>query len=466
MNFDILIQSPDLVITALAVLLLVSLLGNAMQSRKRRQQQSSTDNLAGELKDLRMQLTSLVSEKEHIAKLLEERTKANETLEQHWRSETEARHLSEQSKKVLETQLAERQKGFEKQLEQFEEQKHALKKEFELLANRVFEEKGKAFQESNRDQIDTVLKPFRAQLDGFQKRVNEVHSESLKGSTQLESQIKHVLDIGLKMSDEAKNLSQALKGDKKAQGNWGEIQVQQLLEMAGLQEGREYQREASFKAEDGKNQRPDFLINLPNDKHIIVDSKISLNSYVQAVASESEEERLVHIRAHVEALRNHVKSLSDKNYPALKGVNSPEYVFMFIGNEPAYLSAAEFEPALFQEAYRKGIAIVTPNTLLSSLRIVAHLWSIDKQNCNTRELAEQASKVYDKLRVFVVKMEKLGSQLATAQKTYDESWNTLTRGRGNLAGQVDKFVEMGVTVKERLPSSATQTDGVEFIDSE
>jgi len=163
------------------------------------------------------------------------------------------------------------------------------------------------------------------------------------------------------------------------------------------------------------------------------------------------------MKLHVESIRQHVRSLSDKNYPKLKGLNSPEYVFMFVGNEPAYLAAAEFDPNLFQEAYRKGIAIVTPNTLLSSLRIVSHLWSIDKQNSNTRKLADHASKVYDKLRVFVVKMEKLGGQINTVQKSYDDTWNTLKDGRGSLVRQVDGFVEMGVTVKEKLPSSVVES---------
>jgi DNA recombination protein RmuC len=357
---------------------------------------------------------------------------------------------------IAKTQLRERESAFEKQLQQFEEQKEHLKKEFELLAHKIFEQKGQAFEERSKTNLTSVLQPFKEQIEGFQKRVNQVHSESVQGQTKLEEQIKSVLDVGLKMSDEANTLASALKGDKKAQGTWSEVQAELLLEMAGLSEGREYRREASFKSDDGRDQRPDFIIQLPNDKHIILDSKISLNAYVQATGAETDDERQAFLRLHVEAIRNHVKSLSDKNYPKLKGVNSPEYVFMFVGNEPAYLAAAEFDPNLFQEAYRKGIAIVTPNTLLSSLRIVSHLWSIDKQNSNTRRLAEQASKVYDKLRVFVTKMEKLGTQLNTVQKSYDDTWNTLKGGRGSLTRQVDGFVEMGVSVKEKLPASVTE----------
>ncbi len=366
----------------------------------------------------------------------------------------------------LKTCLEERESGHAKQLENFEEQKQLLEKVFENMANKIFEEKGKAFSETSSSAIHSLLKPFREQIDGFQKRVNEVHADSIRGHATLDSEIKKVLDVGLKMRDEASNLAAALKGDKKALGNWSEVQVELLLEMSGLHKGREYQREANYKTEEGRSQRPDFIINLPNDKQIIVDSKMSLNAYVSATAAQTEEKRQLHMKSHVEAIRKHVKELSDKNYPKLKGINSPEYVFMFMGNEPAYLAAFNHEPNLFQEAYRKGIAIVTPNTLLSSLRIVSHLWSIDKQNSNTRELAEQASKVYDKLRVFVGKMEKLGSQINTVNKTYQESWATLKDGNGSLTKQVGKFVEMGVSVKEKLPVSVTPESDIELLMAE
>lgn len=364
---------------------------------------------------------------------------------------------------ILKASLVEREAGHAKQLENFEEQKQTLQKVFENTAHKIFEERGKAFSQTSQSTIDSVLKPFREQIEGFQKRINEVHAESIKGNATLDSEIKKVLDVGLKMRDEASNLATALKGDKKALGSWSEVQAELLLEMSGLHKGREYQREASFKTEEGKDQRPDFIINLPNDKHIIVDSKMSLNAYVSATAAQTEEERQFYMKAHVEAIRKHVKDLSDKNYPKLKGINSPEYVFMFIGNEPAYLAAFNHEPNLFQEAYRRGIAIVTPNTLLSSLRIVSHLWSIDKQNSNTRELAEQASRVYEKLRVFVGKMEKLGGQINTARKTYNDSWATLKDGQGSLTKQVSKFVDMGVSVKEKLPASVTQDSDMELL---
>ncbi|WP_096084742.1 DNA recombination protein RmuC [Agaribacterium haliotis] len=423
--------------------------GEAASTHKALEQQLAADALA------RVQLqTELEAKVQGLKQMQDERERLELELDKQRSTAVNAQKQLE----VSEATAKEREQSFARQLEQFETQKQSLKKEFELLAAKIFDEKGKSFDAQSRGQLDSVLKPFKEQMQAFQQRVNEVHSESLQGTTKLEAQIKHVLDVGLKMSDEAKTLASALKGDKKAQGSWSEVQAELLLEMSGLVQGREYLREASYKTEDGRDQRPDFIVNLPNDKHIIIDSKISLVAYIEATAAKTEEEQQLCMKRHVEAIRSHVKSLSEKNYAQLKGLNSPEYIFMFIGNEAAYLAAADYEPALFQEAYRKGIAIVTPNTLLSSLRIVAHLWSIDKQNANTRQLAEQAAKVYDKLRVFAEKMQKLGTQIGTVQKTYDESWNTLKDGRGSLAKQVDKFVDMGVSVKEKLPAALTEKE--------
>lgn len=461
MNFDpaqmpyILVAGAIIVATVTSCVCVLVLAGRHKRQMLalRSETQMMLDSNLAQIRDLELSNTELKAKQEAAILAASDQAKKLSQVSDQLERVVSQKHLAEQQHKVIEAQLAEREAGFERQLKQIDEQKQVLAKEFELLANKVLEEKGKRFEEQSKSQLDSVLRPFKDQIDGFQKRVNEVHTESVQGNSKLEAQIKNILEVGLKMSGEAHSLTQALKGDKKAQGNWSEVQAELLLEMSGLSQGREYVREASFKTDDGKDQRPDFIVNLPNDKHIIIDSKISLNSYVEAIAAETEEDYQKHLLAHVESIRNHVRSLSDKNYAKLKGINSPEYIFMFMGSEPAYLTAANKDPALFQDAYRKGIAIVTPNTLLSSLRIVSHLWSIDKQNANTRQLAEQASKVYDKLRVFSEKMQKLGSQISTVQRTYDESWNTLKDGRGSLARQVDKFVEMGVSVKEKLPSA-------------
>ncbi len=450
-------------IAALAGLIFGTVLVGLFAWRQHRSFREQTVTLVSELEENRRTAQAselkLAEQNTRVAMLESEKVQASASIAElnaQLKNETEKRYALEQKYRVADAQMQERQAGFERQIAQFEQQKDALKKEFELLANKVFEEKSKVFSTTSKTEMDQVLRPFKDQIEGFQKRVNEVHTESVQGNSKLEVQIKHVLDVGLKMSGEAQMLATALKGDKKAQGSWSEVQAELLLEMSGLKEGREFEREANYKTEDGRDQRPDFIINLPNEKHIILDSKISLNAYLNATGAESDSERELFLKQHVDAIKAHVKTLSDKNYAKLKGVNSPDFVFMFIGNEPAYLAAADFDSGLYQEAYRKGIAIVTPNTLLACLRIISHLWSIDKQNSNTRELAEQASKVYDKLRVFVEKMEKLGNQISTVKTSYEQSWSTLKDGRGSLVKQVDKFVDMGVTVKEKLPSSVVE----------
>ncbi|MCB1616203.1 MAG: DNA recombination protein RmuC [Pseudomonadales bacterium] len=357
-------------------------------------------------------------------------------------------------------QVVHREKSlhFDEQLKTLEENRLQLKAEFQNLAQEIFEDRGKAFSETNKQSMEALLSPFKQQIEQFRQRVDEVHTQNVQGNESLKSQIRQVMEMGVKMHEEAHNLTKALKGDKKAQGTWGEVQVETLLEMSGLHHGREYQREASFRDDDNRHKRPDFIVNMPNDKHIIIDSKVSLNDYVNFTAAKEESLALLHLDKLVKAIRNHVNELSAKNYPKLQGVNAPEFVFMFMPIEPAYLAAFNHDPNLFEDAYKKGIAIVTPNTLLSSLSIVAHLWSIDKQNSYTRELAEQASKVYDKLRVFVEKMQKLGGQIDTVQKSWQEGWVTLKDGKGSLTKQVNRFVELGVQVKERLPASVQDND--------
>jgi DNA recombination protein RmuC len=355
----------------------------------------------------------------------------------------------------------EREASHAREVAAFEKQKTDLKTEFKVVSEEIIKQRQETLNTQNKEGVGALLKPLQEQLSSFQNRINEVHDVSVRGNTHLNSEIRKVLDVGLRMSDEASSLATALKGDKKALGTWSEVQAELLLQLAGLREGYEYEREANFKTEDGKNQRPDFIINLPNGKHLIVDSKMSLNSYVEATAATSEEQRDFHLKAHAHAIRQHINNLSDKNYTKCIGLNTPEFVFMFIGNEPAYLAALEKEPYLAQGAYKKGIAIVTSSTLLSSLRIVTHIWSINKQNSNTLQLAEQASKVYDKLRVFVGKMERLGNQINTVQNTYKDSWNTLKDGNGSLTKQARKFVDMGVVVKEKLAPELTEDDGIE-----
>ncbi len=342
--------------------------------------------------------------------------------------------------------------------QQFSESRKLLKQEFENLAHQIFEQKQQVFSEQSKQGLDLLLMPFKQQLDTFRLRVDEVHTQNVQGHSSLKVELDRLRQLNQQVTTEASNLTRALKGDKKMQGNWGEQKVELLLEQAGLRKGIEYEREKNFKDEDGNNRRPDFLLLLPEGKHIIIDSKVSLIDYSNYISAETDEARAQALAAHVAALRAHVAALAGKNYPELTGMSSPDFVFLFLAIEPAYMAALEHSPSLFQEAYEKRIAIVTSTTLLPVLRVVANLWGLQRQNQNTRELADQASGIYDKLRSFIEKMEKLGLQISGTHKTYVEAFNTLKDGRGNLVARVEKFIDLGVKVRQRLPNSVLNSD--------
>lgn len=375
-------------------------------------------------------------------------------------SEAQA-HLAE-----LNTGRTKDQQASEEKLQLLQENKEQLKQEFENLANQIFDTKQQSFSEQSRQGLDALLKPFKDQLESFRQRVDQVHTDTVQGQSSMKSELGKLMELNAQITTEASNLTKALKGDKKLQGTWGEQKVELLLEQAGLRKGIEFQREANFKNDDAENNRPDFVIQLPEGKHVIIDSKMSLVAYTDYVSADTDETRATALAAHVLALRNHITSLSGKKYPELTGINSPDFVFLFMPVEPAYLVAAEHSPSVFQSAYEQRIAIVTATTLLPVLRVVSNLWSIQRQNQSTLQLAQQATRVYDKLRVFVEKMEKLGNQISTVQKTYADSLNTLSGSHGSLTRTVDKFVDLGVKVVKRLPASVTSSDDAVGMDTE
>lgn len=353
----------------------------------------------------------------------------------------------------LETQHQADAKHYEEQLQLLKENKEALKQEFSNLANEIFENKGKRFAEQSQQNLTALLKPFREQVEQFRKRVDDIHTQDTQGRAELKTQLNTLRDLNTQLNQQAGDLTRALRGDKKLQGNWGELQVERILESAGLQRGREYEREANFKDEDGQNRRPDFIVHLPDAKHLIIDSKVSLNDYQQYVSAEDELERDAALKRHIASVRQHIRSLSDKDYPHLEGMKAPDFVLMFMPVEPAFIAAFQADPQLFNDGFERNIVVVTPTTLLATLRTVANLWTLERQNDNAKKLFDQAGKVYDKLRIFAEKMEKLGNQLGTAQRTYDDAWNTLRDGRGSLVRQVEVLEDLGASVRRKLPES-------------
>ena len=389
------------------------------------------------------QANSLQQQLQHSQSVVEQR---EQQLQQNRSQLNElAQELTE-----LKTTLSEKEKNFAEQQRNFEQSKQQLSIEFQNLANRILEEKSQAFRQTNQNAIDNLLKPFREQIDGFQKRVNEVHSESIKGNTALESEIKKVLEIGLSMSQEANNLTSALKGSKKTAGNWGEMQLERSLQLTGLIAGDHYSTQESFQDSDGKRKQPDFIVKLPDDKHLILDSKVSLLDYERAVSSENETQQQHYLSEHVKAIRNHINELSNKDYSNLIGMRSPNFVLMFIPIEPAYIEAMKLDRTLFNDAYNKNVILVSHTTLMPILRTVSNLWRIERGNSEAREISERAGELYNQISLLAERLQKLGGSLAAANNHYNNTVTALVGNQG-LYGKVERFKTLSAKVTKTLP---------------
>ncbi|MFZ7155246.1 DNA recombination protein RmuC [Avibacterium avium] len=350
----------------------------------------------------------------------------------------------------LKTSLGEKEKYFAQQQEDFIKTKQQLSVEFQNLANRILEEKSQKFDQTNQASLDALLKPFREQIEGFQKRVNEIHSESLKGNASLESEIKKVLDVGLAMSQEANNLTSALKGEKKTLGNWGEIQLERALQLAGLVENDHYKAQDHFRNAEGKSNYPDFVVYLPDNKHLIIDSKMSLVAYENAVSADNEQAQQQFLREHHKAIKNHIDELSRKDYSNLIGVHSPNFVLMFIAVEPAYIEAMKQDGNLFNYAYEKNVILVSHTTLMPILRTVANLWRIERGNAEAREISGKAGDIYNQMCLVAERLAKLGNSLATVSGHYNHAV-TAFAGQQGLAGKIERFKDFSAKANKVMP---------------
>ncbi|WP_439257439.1 DNA recombination protein RmuC [Lonepinella sp. BR2271] len=347
--------------------------------------------------------------------------------------------------------LAEKEKSLAEQQQTFQQSRQQLSVEFQNLANRILDEKTQSFSQSNQQALDSLLKPFREQIESFQKRVNEVHSESVKGNTLLETELKKVLDIGLSMSQQANNLTSALKGEKKTLGNWGELQLERTLQLAGLVNGDHYSAQAHFKDQQGNHNYPDFVVHLPDQKHLIIDSKMSLVAYEQAVNAEDEVQRQQFMAEHIKAIRNHVNDLSKKDYSNLIGMRSPNFVLMFIAVEPAYIEAMKADVELFNFAYQKNVILVSHTTLMPILRTVANLWRVERGNAEAKEISEKAGDIYNQICLLAERLAKLGNTLSTASTQYNSTVTALM-GQQGLAGKVERFKDLSAKATKTLPA--------------
>lgn len=395
-------------------------------------------------------LTAKQAELTRLDETLEKLQADNELLS----SEVQS-HREERVK--LTTSLDLERKQFEDKMTLLNESKEQLTVAFKNIANEIFEDKSKKFASSNKESLATILNPLQSKIQQFEKRVEDTYDRESKERFSLVKEIKNLQALNSKISEDAVNLTNALKGDNKAQGSWGEVVLESVLEKSGLVKGREYEVQVSLKAEDGSKSLPDVIVHLPESRDIIIDSKVSLKAWDAFCSSEDEALKSDLLKQHIQSIRQHVKSLSAKDYQKLSGINSLDYVFLFMPIEAAYSMAIQNDYELSHYAFEKNIIFVGPTTLLTTLKTVQNLWRLSQQNKNANEIAERAGALYDKFVNFVEDLEEIGLKIDASKKSFEKAHNKLYSGRGNLIKRVESLKELGAKTSKKHKSDAITT---------
>ena len=419
---------------------------SGLNERLERQEQQLTTQRELAQKDLQQQQDHFESQSKlmlnQINKLEQERNELrenlNETVIQLATRDTELKNL------------ADKNEAYKEEVTQLQEK---FTKEFENLANKILEEKTNKFTELNKENIQSILHPLQDKIQLFEKKVEQTHKESIDYHAALRQQIMGLKDLNQQMSKEALNLTKALKGDSKTQGNWGELVLERVLEKSGLERDREYSIQQSFTNENGQRVMPDVVIHLPGNKKMIVDSKVSLTHYERYSNAEDDIEKAQFLKEHIQSIKRHVDQLSDKNYQDLYKIDSPDFVLLFIPIEPAFALALNEDTQLYTKAFEKNIVIVTPTTLLATLRTIDSMWNNEKQQRNAMEIARQAGALYDKFHNLMADLTAVGKDMDRAKSNYAAAMNKLFEGRGNLITAVEKIKKLGAKAKKALPES-------------
>jgi len=354
---------------------------------------------------------------------------------------------------ILHTRFEEKDRANQEKIRLLDEAKSTLKLQFENLANQIFESKSKSFESENQKQLALLLKPFREQISAFSKRSEQQFVDEAKERHLLKDEILRLKELNYRISQDAINLTNALKGENKTQGNWGEIVLEKVLENSGLRAGYEYETQGSYKSDDGRLLRPDVVVHLPQGKDIVIDSKVSLVAYDAFMCSEDPEEKAQALKEHIFSIESHVKGLSEKKYDTLESLRSLDFVLLFMPIEGAFLLALEHDESFFQKAYHKNIIIVSPSTLLVTLRTIEHIWRREYQEENAKEIAKSAEDLYDKFVGFVEDMQGIGTQISKTNDYYDKAMNKLSRGKGNLIRRTETMRELGLKPKKKLSTA-------------
>jgi DNA recombination protein RmuC len=408
-------------------------------------------NLELELRDLREKTGAAESSvASQGAQLIAARREKDILTAQRDQLTAEQQRLSNQVTELSTSLNAEREKALEN-LAILNNAREELSNQFKVLANEILEDKTKRFTEQNQTNISQLLEPLKVKIAEFQGQVQEVYVQEGKDRSALTEQVKQLMLLNNQLSKDAHNLTSALKGQSKTQGNWGELILERVLEASGLRKGHEYDVQESHTRTDGTRAQPDVVVHLPEDKHLIIDAKVSLNAYEEYANAETDPQREIAIKRHLDSVRSHIRELSEKNYQQLYGLKSLDFVLMFIPIEPAFMLAISHEGDLWQDAWKRNVLLVSPSTLLFVVRTVAHLWRQEQQSRNAQEIANRGAELYDKLSGFVEDLEGLGGKLQQAQKAYDGAYNKFTAGRGNVIRQAEMLKELGVKPTRQLP---------------
>lgn len=442
----------SVVILAIAVLILA--IAAFLFFRSNAGERAQIDLLKSEAEALKIQLARaeeksqwITAEKENITALFkEEQQRLAQEL------------LAERNKLAQAMQAIERAEAYQQsQQEKLQEQKAELEqtrlhfqREFENIAEKLLKEKSREFTDVNRHNLDVLLNPLKENIKAFEEKVDKVyHMEAAERNT-LKGVITQLMELNRQISSEAQNLTKALKGDTKKQGNWGEFILEKVLERSGLMKDREYRLQASYQSADGSRYQPDAVIDLPDNKHLVIDAKVSLVAYERLVNCDTEDERKLYARAHVESLRNHIQGLAAKNYHDLNKLNSPDFVMLFVPIESSFSFAVQLDTDLFTDAWERRVVIVSPSTLLATLRTIASMWKQENQNRNVMEIARLSGEMYDKFAGFVNDLEAIGKNIRQSQDAYDKAFNKLVDGRGNLTVTAEKIKKLGAKANKQL----------------
>ncbi|MCL6524835.1 MAG: DNA recombination protein RmuC [Thermoflavifilum sp.] len=403
---------------------------------------------------------------EHLHEVQQQLSRSQAQSELYQRQYEQAQQQLQQKEEKIQQLIAENnriheaynqlQQKLAEQKEEIQQIRQQFERDFENLANRIFEEKSQKFTEQNNIRIGEILNPLKEKIGEFEKKVDEVNKENIRHHSELKSQLTLLQQLNQQISQEANNLTKALKGDSKARGRWGELILEKILELSGLEKDREYLLQESYADINGKRLQPDVVVKLPENKFLIIDAKVSLVAYERYTSSDDPNEQERALREHVQSVRNHIDGLEKRNYAQIHGVNSPDFVFLFMPIEAAYALALKADPNLYEYAFLKQVILVAPFNLLTTLRIVANIWRQEKQQRNVQQIAEEAKKMLDKFYLLCQRLEEVGNRIHQAQVAYDDTMKTLSTGRGNLMSMAKRIVHLGVSPSKQLPSGFAQ----------